>query len=113
MANKKLLWGILALVLALGMVLVGCATKPEPESEETDIWSLDKILRKYMAPQEQTWDNNGVKDAQYTYVYFLDPLQFEEFRSELDAGGEYRQSDSWTDDNQDRIGGRTFARWAV
>jgi hypothetical protein len=70
----------------------------EPQSKES--------IGKYMVPQEQTWGEEKVT------VYFLDPLYFEEFKVELDAGDTYYQADSWTE-NRDWEQGKTFARWAV
>jgi hypothetical protein len=46
--------------------------------------TLDESLRKYIVPQEHPLDD----DDTYTYVYFWDPLRFEEFKAEPDAGGE-------------------------
>jgi hypothetical protein len=114
-ANRNVWLGMLAMALVFGMVLVGCVSTPKVPKE----WAvasapkLEESLRKYMVPQPQTWDNNGVKDKQDTLVYFLDPLHFEEFRSELDAGGEYLQSDNWTEDKRGWDQGRTFVRFAV
>jgi hypothetical protein len=69
---------------------------------------LDESLRKYIVPQEHPWDD----DDTYTYVYYLDPLRFEEFKAELDAGGECLESDGWTR-TQDFGRGRTFVRFAA
>jgi hypothetical protein len=71
---------------------------------------LDELLRKYAGPYPQRWDgeSKGV-----TYVYYLDPLHFEAFKAELDAGGAYTQTESWTNKNRDWDRGKTFARWAV
>jgi hypothetical protein len=65
---------------------------------------LDESLRKYTVPQEQTWGDEKVT------VYFLDPLRFEEFKAELDAGGEYLQADSWTNDKRDWDRGKDLCK---
>ena len=70
---------------------------------------LDELLRKYAGPYPQRWDGEG---KGLTYVYFLDPLRFEEFKAELDAGGEYYQTDSRTSARNWDLG-VTFARFAV
>ncbi|GHV76951.1 hypothetical protein AGMMS49942_17720 [Spirochaetia bacterium] len=70
---------------------------------------LDQILLKYTTPQEQTWDGEGKAP---TYVYSLDPARFEAFKAELDAGGEYAQTDTWTE-KRDWERDKTFAQWAV
>jgi hypothetical protein len=66
----------------------------------------DELLRKYMGPEPQTWGKEEV------YIYYLDPLRFDEFKAELDAGGEYLESDSWTE-NRDWDEGLSFVQWAV
>jgi hypothetical protein len=58
--------------------------------------TLYESLRKHLVPREQLWGG----DKKFTYVYFLDPLRFEEFKAELDAGGEYYQADRWTEDKE-------------
>ncbi|GHU97102.1 hypothetical protein FACS189483_02120 [Spirochaetia bacterium] len=78
-------------------------TKNPQASELT----LDELLRKYMAPDPQTWD-----DGQEVTVYYLDPLRFEAFKAELGAGGEYIQRYGW-DENRDWEMGKTFARFTV
>jgi len=69
---------------------------------------LVESLGKYMAPEIQTWGNEG--DVS---VYLIDANRFNEFKAELDAGGEYRQADSWTDNNRDWNRGLLFARLGV
>jgi hypothetical protein len=70
---------------------------------------LDEFLHKYAGPYPQRWDGEG---KGLTYVYFLDSLHFEEFKTELDAGGEYQQTGSWTK-KRDSDKGVSFAQWAV
>jgi hypothetical protein len=41
MANKKKLWGMLVMALALGMVLVGCQTEPEETVTWTPEYAID------------------------------------------------------------------------
>jgi hypothetical protein len=69
---------------------------------------LDELLRTYMGPREENWD-----DDEIVSVYYLDPDRFEKFKAELDAGGEYYQADDWTNDDREWNQGRTFARWVV
>jgi hypothetical protein len=73
---------------------------------------LDASLRRYMGPQEQYWGDDDNRDEEPTYVYYLDPKRFEEFKDELDALDEYYQDDDWTEDDRDWERGQTFARWA-
>ncbi|GHV03270.1 hypothetical protein FACS189485_06000 [Spirochaetia bacterium] len=69
---------------------------------------LAESLRKYMGgAQPEKWDDEEVT------VYYLDPSRFKAFRAELDALGEYQQTDGWYNDNRDWETGKTFARWAV
>jgi hypothetical protein len=70
---------------------------------------LQESLRKYAGPREEKW---GQYDKPVK-VYFLDPLQFEQFKAWLDAGNTYSQTDSFTDNNRDWDRGVTFARWSV
>lgn len=105
--------------LIVGMVfaaVLACATTggggtpPAPDEQAARLAAeLDESLRKYSGPSVQTWND---EDA-FTYVYYLDPLRFEKFKAELDAGGEYLQADSWTQKNRDWERGRAFARGAV
>jgi hypothetical protein len=67
---------------------------------------LDKILRKYMAPQTQTWG------AEEVDVYFLDHSRFNDFKVELDTGGKYHQTNEWNE-TRDWDTGKAFARWAA
>ncbi|GHU27378.1 hypothetical protein FACS1894164_19470 [Spirochaetia bacterium] len=71
---------------------------------------LDKLLRKYMAPDPQTWDEGD--ETEEVNVYYLDHLRFDEFKAELDAGGKYVQynNGTWT---RDWDLGKTFAQLAV
>jgi hypothetical protein len=100
--KKKGLLGMLAGLLAFGMVLSGCPT-------ETDTWTLKELLRKYMAPSSEIWG----EDEEYTYVYYLDHLRIEEFKAELFERGEYTQgNDDPLTYTRDWNEGKTFAKWA-
>jgi hypothetical protein len=79
------------------------------KAPQASVLRLKELLRKYMGPYPQTWEHEGEQD---TLVYFLDPLYFEEFKAELDAGANYSQVESSTVDNRDWEQGKTFARWA-
>ena len=68
---------------------------------------LAEILGRYIVPDIQNWGNEG-----NVSVYFIDANRFNAFKAELDNGGEYRQTDSWTE-NRDWDRGRLFARLAV
>jgi hypothetical protein len=68
--------------------------------------TLEESLVRYAGAQEQMWDTERVP------VYYLDPLRFDAFKAELDAGGEFRQFDQWTG-TRDWEQGKTFARWAA
>jgi hypothetical protein len=115
---KKNIFGIAgaaAVLSALGLVFAGCVSAPNGSSAAKAppaalSPTLDESLRKYMGPQEQTWDED---DGKVTYVYLLDPLRFEEFKAGLDAEDEYVQTDNWTENNRDGDRGRAFARFAV
>jgi hypothetical protein len=104
---------LLAVLLVSGLVAAGCSTDGgKPEEIDTGLlkkpaWSLDELLRKYMGPNLQTWDEGTVN------VYYLDPSRFNAFKAELDAGGEYTQIDEWTEENRTWDRDRAFARWAV
>jgi hypothetical protein len=69
---------------------------------------LVESLGRYMIPAIQDWGNDG-----NVSVYYLDANRFNEFKAELDKGGEYRQADSWTNNNRDWEQGRLFARLGV
>jgi hypothetical protein len=110
MTNKKIFWGMLALVLTFGFVVAGCGSTPKKSLKESPValgLTLDESLRKYMGPQEQTWDDGNAS------VYYLDPLHFEAFKAELDAGDEYYQTGSWSENNRDGDRDRAFARWGA
>jgi hypothetical protein len=70
----------------------------------------DELLRKYMGPEPQFWDGAGKGP---TYIYYIDPLRFEAFKAELDGGGEYQQTDTWTEKNRDYNKGAAYVQWAV
>jgi hypothetical protein len=65
-----------------------------------------EVLRKYIAPKPETWDGEKVD------VYYLDPLLSKKFKAELEAGGEYKQTGSWTE-KRDWMKGLSYAQWAV
>jgi hypothetical protein len=96
----------IALILAMLILAAGCASTPKEPPVALGL-TLEESLQRYMGPQEQNWGNKKVN------VYFLDSLRFEEFKAELDAGGEYKEDGSWTEKNRDWSQGETFARWAV
>jgi hypothetical protein len=98
--------------------VAGCVSAPEGSSEAKAPpaalgLTLDESLRTYMGPNPQTWDNNGVKDEKDTLVYFLDSLQFEAFKAEIDAMDEYYEAESWSENDRDWDRGKTYARWVV
>jgi hypothetical protein len=82
--------------------------KVDSKSSVASGLTLDESLRKYMGPCPQTWD-----EGENVTVYFLDPLHFEEFKVEIDAGDTLYQAGSWTDNNRSWAQGETFARWAA
>lgn len=106
MAKKALLLFVCAGLTLFS--LAGCASLTGASASKE--WTvaltpkLDESLRKYTVPQEQTWGDEKVT------VYFLDPLRFEEFKAELDAGGEYLQADSWTNDKRDWDRGKDLCK---
>ena len=103
MAKKPLL--VLVCVGLTLFSLIGCVSAPKEWSVALTP-TLDESLRRYIGPSLQTWDSGDVT------IYYLDPLHFEEFKAELDAAGEYLQSESRTYDRTwDR--GKTFARWVA
>ena len=118
MKNKLFLMVFATVVLAIGIVAVGCASAPKesPIAQESPVAlesngspitpKLDELLRKYAGPRL------GNSDNKVTYYYFLNHLRFEEFKYELDAEGEYTQSSSWPED-RDKERGMTLARWVV
>jgi hypothetical protein len=73
-----------------------------------DALSLDDLLRKYMGANPETFDEDG-EDVNVN-LYFIDPSHFEDFKSELDAGGEYT---CYEDDTYPRTWEQdmAFARW--
>jgi hypothetical protein len=66
---------------------------------------VDELLRRYMGSSEQTWDEGLV------HIYYLDPLRFEEFKTEIETGGEYYEDNRWTNANRDWDRGMTSAWW--
>jgi hypothetical protein len=52
MANKRILVGILAVLLVFGLVVVGCDNGSTGGGDE---FNLDELLRKYMVPKEAKW----------------------------------------------------------
>ncbi|GHU76852.1 hypothetical protein FACS189461_4900 [Spirochaetia bacterium] len=115
MKNKSFFAGLLIVVLTIIFMAAGCATKGGSGTQKPEVralgLSLDESLQRYIGPQQQTWGPDN--DRFDVDVYFLDPLRFEEFRAELEAGGEYQQTDSWSNDNRDFDRGKDFARLAV
>jgi hypothetical protein len=107
MTNKKQVWGMLALALTFGLVVMGCPT----DGGEPDPWPLEEHLRKYIAPEKQTWGEGD--NAEDVSLYFLAPDRFEAFKAELEAGGEYSITDDSWNDTRDWDTGMTFVRWAV
>jgi hypothetical protein len=99
-----LLLTICAVVVTSALVLAGC----DDNSGGDDALSLDDLLRKYMAPNPETWDEDD--EEVNVNVYFIDPSHFEDFKSELDAGGEYT---CYEDDTYPRTWEQdmAFARW--
>jgi hypothetical protein len=94
MAKKRIMLGMLALALTFGFVIAGCATTGgayQTTAGQATGLSVEEALRKYMAPEQTTWGEGKV------LVYYLDPLHFEDFRAELDAGGEFIESEHWTE----------------
>ncbi|MDR1444918.1 MAG: hypothetical protein LBI94_08575 [Treponema sp.] len=88
------------LFVFLAASFTGCPTDSEEPAP-----TLKGLLVKYMAPKVQPGDNGEV-----AYYYYLDPSRFDEFKAELEAGGEYIPSDDWTNDDQNNIR-RNNARW--
>jgi hypothetical protein len=85
MVNKRNWMGMLAVMLAMGVVLAGC---PNDTTTTTDEFNLVELLREYMGPNPQTW---GDDNPEAVDVYWLDHSRFDVFKAELDAGGEYVQ----------------------
>jgi hypothetical protein len=67
---------------------VGYSYEATTGASESDISALKSSLSKYVVPSVEYWDS---EDGPPTYVYFLDPDHFEDFKAELDAGGRYVQ----------------------
>ncbi|GHV93608.1 hypothetical protein AGMMS50268_41110 [Spirochaetia bacterium] len=118
---KKIIFMVFAtVVLVIGIMAVGCASAPKEspivqespvalESNGSSITpKLDELLRKYAGPRLGVNINNN----EVTYYYYLNHLLFEEFKYELDAGGEYTQSGSGPED-RDKEQGMTLARWVA
>jgi hypothetical protein len=117
MKNKLFLAVLAMVVLAIGLMVAGCASISTEASvpkaitvEEPPITpKLDELLHKYMAPQVSIYEWGGVEGLQYSY--YLEPLHFEDFKANLDAGEEFLYSGTWTDDNRITARGMAFARW--
>jgi hypothetical protein len=102
--------GMLVMILGLSafsFVAAGCASAPKVPPVALGL-TVEEALRKYIGPNPQNWGEDKV-----TYVYYLDPLQFDAFKAELDAGGEYYETGSRTEKNRDWEQGQTLARGAV
>jgi hypothetical protein len=107
MVNKRNWMGILAVMMAIGVVLAGCPN----DTTTTDEFNLDELLRKYMGPNPQTWTWGDDGHQEDVDVYFLDHGRFDEFKAELDAGGEYVQDDdSEREYTRDWDEGKSFVR---
>lgn len=115
MANKNIFVGMLVMVLTFSFVVAGCATATVPgksmdsgKSTASGKLNLEESIRRYMGPRPENRDIDGKKDT--VYLYYLDPFRFEDFKAELDAGGEYVESGSWTNDNRDWEREKIFLR---
>jgi hypothetical protein len=103
--------------MAFAAVLASCATtggtaklpantaKAAKQSPPVLAPRLVELLGKYMGPKPQDWLGGTA------YIYFLDPLHFEEFKAEVDAAGEYRQIDRWNELNEYNRGRKPYVRW--
>ncbi|MDR2786333.1 MAG: hypothetical protein LBB83_10520, partial [Treponema sp.] len=70
MVNKRNWMGMLVVMLAMGVVLVGCPN----DTTTTDEFNLDELLREYMGPNPQTWGDDD--NPEEVDVYFLDYSRF-------------------------------------
>jgi len=104
--NRKL--GILTLLL--GIIFAGCASVPKGTAGTSAAVTpkLAETIGKYTAPEIQNWGNDGD-----VFVYYIDANRFNEFKAEMDNGGEYRQAGTWTENNRDWRRGLLFARVGI
>jgi hypothetical protein len=70
MVNKRNWMGMLVVMLAIGVVLVGCPN----DTTTPDEFKLEELLREYMGPDSQTWGDG--ENAEKVEVYFLDYDRF-------------------------------------
>jgi hypothetical protein len=105
MVNRRNWMGILVVMMAIGIVLVGCPN----DTTTPDEFKLDELLREYMGPNPQTWGDDEHREE--VDVYFLDHSRFDEFKTELEAGGEYVQDEDGEHEyTRDWDKGKSFAR---
>jgi hypothetical protein len=102
---------MLVVILAMGVVPAACPTDTtSPDTPAPDEFNLDKLLRKYLGPNPQTWGDGSNQEE--VDVYWLDHSRFDTFKAELDAGGEYVQ-DGEGEFTRDWETGRTYALLGV
>jgi hypothetical protein len=106
---RKLLFVSLAVLF---VSFAGCPIEPA-ESPVTKEPPVIQLLRQYIGPNPQNWGDEDDREEEITYVYYLDTLRFEDFRAELEAGGEYSQYESRTYKHRDWDLGRTWAEGCV
>ena len=90
MANKKTIWGMAAIALALGLVLlcVSCQTTPGGSNSGT----LSPLLRK-ASSEVQKWDEGGENERDVTVYSFNPEIQLEELMQAVKDAG---YSQTWT-----------------
>jgi hypothetical protein len=104
MISKRNWMGMLVVMLAMGIVLAGCPN----DTTTPDEFKLEELLREYMGSEPQTWGDGD--DAEEVEVYFLEYNRFDDFKAEMDAGGEYDQDGEVDDFTRDWDKGKSFAR---
>jgi len=117
--------GILALTFIF--LFAGCTSVPNgtvqsTANEETETSMVDQLMGspwgltpklietigKFIVPEIQNWNEGEVS------VYYIDVPRFNEFKNELDKGGEYRlNADIWSEKNRDWWRDQSFVRLAV
>jgi hypothetical protein len=102
MTNRKCVSGVLAVTLIFGVAAAVGAAEPKPPQLNPKVVEL---LSKYAGSDYATWGKENVR------VYYIDPLRFDEFKTQIDALGKY-QTGSRTF-NRDWEQGKTFARWCA
>jgi hypothetical protein len=106
--NKTFVSGMLTVLLAIGIVLVGCPN----DTTTSDEFKLDELLREYMVPNPQTWGDDEHREE--VNVYFLDYSRFDEFKAKLEAGSEYVQDEDGKHEfTRDWDMGKSFARLGI